>query len=196
LSSKISGSFNSAIQAREMLTEEERERVFVLDTLQVVSGHALLVLKAIELIQEQREVKEILKEIKNFIPKTHFYVIFQDPKYAEFIGRLSKTQARWIKTMKKIGIQPLIKIKDGKLERGGIVFAKNEAEALFKKVKKESKGRTIRVIINHCDNLEGANELKKLLKGIGAEVSFISEGPPILVVAGPGALMCGWQEIE
>lgn len=196
LSSKISGSFNSALQAREMFPDEQKKKIFIFDSSHVVSGHALLVLKAIELIQEQREIGEILTELKKFITKTHFYVIFQDPKYAEFIGRITKSQARWIRRMKKIGLHPLIKMKDGKLEKGGMVFAKDEAEGLFKKVKSESKGKKIRVVINHCDNLEGAKKLKNLLKTIGAEVSFISEAPPILVVAGPGALMCGWQEID
>jgi DegV family protein with EDD domain len=202
LTSKISGCYNSAIQAREMLPENEKARVFVFDTLHGAAGQALFVLRAIELIQEQREIEEIIEELKKLIPKTQTYVIFADPKGIEFIGRITKSQANWIRRMKKLGIQPVMKIKDGVLTKGGMVFAKDEPEALFKKIKKESEkerkmGKKIRVIINHADNLEGAKKLKGLLKEIGAEISFISEGPPIVcAVTGPGTLIAAWQPIE
>jgi len=202
LTSKISGCYNSAIQAREMLEEKERERVFVFDTLNGAAGEALFVLRAIELIQEQREIEEIIEELKKLILKTQTYVIFADPKGIEFIGRITKSQANWIRRMKKMGIQPVMKIKNGILTKGGMVFAKDEPEALFKKIKKESEkdrksGKKIRVVINHADNLEGAKKLKGLLKEIGTEVSFISEGPPIVcAVTGPGTLIAAWQPIE
>jgi DegV family protein with EDD domain len=202
LSSKISGCYNSAVQAKGMLNEEEKRRIFILDTLNGAAGEALFVLRAIELIQEQREIEEIVEELKKLIPKTQTYVIFADPKGIEFIGRITKNQANWIRRMKKWGIQPIMKVKDGILTKGGMVFAKDETEALFKKIKKESEkdrksGKKIRVIINHADNLEGAKKLKGLLKEIGAEVSFISEGPPVVcAVTGPGTLICGWQPIE
>jgi DegV family protein with EDD domain len=202
VSSGLSGCYNCAIEAREMLPENERKRVFVFDTQNAAAGQALFALKAIELIQEQREIEEIIEELKRLIPKTQTYVIFADPKGIEFIGRITKSQANWIRRMKKMGIQPIMKIKNGILTKGGMVFAKNEPEALFKKIKKESEkdrksGKKIRVIINHADNLEGAKKLKDLLKGIGAEVSFISEGPPIVcAVTGPGTLIAAWQPIE
>jgi len=202
VSSKLSGCYNSAIQGREMLSEKDKKRVFVFDTQNAAAGQALFVLRAIELIQEQREIKEIIEELKKLVQKTHLYVIFADPTGPEFIGRITKGQANWIKRMKKIGIQPIIKIKNGSLNKGGVVFAKDEPEALFKKIKKESEkdrksGKKIRVVINHADNLEGAKKLKSLLKEIGAEVSFISEGPPIIcAVTGPGTLISAWQPIE
>jgi DegV family protein with EDD domain len=202
LSSKLSGCYNSAIQAKEMLPEGKKERVFVFDTLNAAAGQALFVLRAIELIQEQREVEEIVEELEKLILKTQTYIIFADPKGAEFIGRITKSQANWIRRMKKLGFHPIMKIKDGILTKGGIVFAKDESEALFKKIKKESEkerksGKKIRVIINHADNLEGAKKLKDLLKEIGAEVSFISEGSPIVcAVTGPGTLVCAFQPIE
>jgi hypothetical protein len=201
VSSKVSGCYNSAIQAREMLSEKEKERVFVLDTLNAAAGQALLVLRAIELIQEQKEIEEIIEEIKNLIPETSLYLSFEDPKGVEFIGRITKSQANWIRRMKKLGIQPLMELKYGVLGKGGIIFAKDETQALFKKIQKESKkerkaGKKIRVIINHADNLGEAEKLKQMLKGAGAEVSFISEGPPIVcAVTGPGTLLVGWQPV-
>jgi DegV family protein with EDD domain len=201
LSSKLSGCYNSACQAKEMI--KTPERIFVLDSQNAAAGTALLILRAIELIQEQREINEIVKKLKNLISEVHFYLIFEDPKWLESIGRITKSQANWVRRMKKLNLRPVMKIRDGMLQKGGIVWAQDAAEVIFKKIAKESKkiraqGKKIRVIINQADNLEGAEKLKKMLKKeIGAEVSFISEGPPIIcATTGPGTLIAGWMAIE
>jgi len=202
ISHKLSGCYNSACQGKEILSEEEKERVYILDSLQAAASQALLVLRAIELIQEQREIKEVIEELKKLIPKTHLYGIFEDPKWIEAGGRVSKSQGNWIRRMKKLKIHPLITIKDGVMAKGGIIFAKDMAEALFKKIKKESKrarkeGKRIRVLIQHADNPEGAEKLRKLLKEIKAEVPFISLASPVVCShTGPGTLLAGWMPIE
>jgi len=200
ITSKISGCYNSAKQAEEMVGEGKL--IFVFDSLQASASQALLVLRTIELIQEQREIVEVINELKNLIPKTHLYIIFEDPKWIEAGGRVSRAQVNWIRRMKKINLHPLITIKNGQLTKGGVVWAKDMAEALFKKISKESKkirkeGKRIRVIITQADNLEGAKKLKKILKEIKAEVSFISlANPAIGVHVGPGSLIAGWMPIE
>ena len=198
VSSKISGCYNSAKQAEAII--QKPGKIFVLDSLSLAAGQAILVLKAIELIQEQREIGEIIEELKKEIPKIHFYFIFEDPKWIESLGRITKSQANWIRRMKKVRLHPMMKIKEGIIVKGGIIFAQDMAEALFKKILKENKkerkdGKTIRVIINHCDNPEAVKKLKKLLKEkISAEVSFTSLTPPILGVAtGPGTIFVAWM---
>jgi len=199
ITSKLSGCYNSACQAREML--EEKERVYILDTLQAAASQALLVLRAIELIQEQREINEVIDEIKKLIPSTHLYVLFEDPKWIEAGGRVTKSQANWIRRMKKLNLHPLMTIKDGIATKGGIIFAKDMAEALFKKISKESQkarkeGKRIRVIISHADNLEGAEKLRQMLKEIKAEVPFISLASPVMAAhSGPGTLISAWQPL-
>jgi hypothetical protein len=145
LTSKLSGCYNSACQAKEMLPKEQKERIYILDSLSAAAGQSLLVLRAIELIQEQREISEILDELKKLVSQTHLYLIFEDPKGIESIGRISKSQANWIRRMKKIGLHPIMELKNGIMEKGGIVFAKEMSEALFKKVLKESKKKRNRV---------------------------------------------------
>lgn len=194
VSSKISGCYNSAIQAKEIL--EGKERIFVLDSLNLP---ALLILKAIELIQKRREIEEIITELKNLIPKIHTHLIFEDPKWIEALGRITKTQADWVRRMKKVRLRPLMEIKDGLIAKGGVVFARDMAETLFKKIFKESKAsQSIRVLINHADNSEQAEKLKKMLKEkLKVEIPFITLAPPIIAAgAGPGTLIVGWMPIE
>ena len=198
LSSKLSGGYNSACQARDILPEEQKNKVFIIDSYQATCGEALLVLKAIELIQEQRGVSEIIQELKNTIPNIYVYVFLKDPKWLEWGGRISHSQANWIRRLQKIGVRPLLGIKDGVVEQIGFRFGVKE---IFKEIETKSKkvrknGKKIRVVITHCDNLEEAEKLKDILKNIKAEVSFINlTGSVVGVHVGPGALIAGWTEI-
>jgi len=200
VSSKISGCYNSAIQAKDMV--KTPGKIFIIDSLNGAAGEALLVLKALEMIGEQREIAEIINELKNLIPQVNTYVMFEDPKWIESIGRITKKQGDWVRRMKKIRLQPVMKIKEGTLGKGGIVWARDMSEALFKKIAKDSKkirkeGKKIRVIINQADNSEGAEKLRILLKKeLGAEILFISEAPMLIGAAtGPGTLIVAWQTL-
>lgn len=199
VSSKVSGCYDSAKQAQTMI--QKPKSIFILDSLSGAAGEALLVLRAIELIQEQREINEIIKELKKEISKTHLYLVFEDPKWIEASGKITESQANWIRRMKKLKFHPIMELKNGVIGKGGVVFAQDTAEALLKKILKESKrarkqGKKIRVIINHSDNLQTANKLKKMLKGkIKVEVPFISLNPPLFSAAGPGTLIVGWAAI-
>ena len=202
VSSKLSGGYNSAIQAREMLPEKEKEKIYVLDSLLGSASQAILVLRAIELIQEQRKIYNIISKLKRTIPHIHLYGFFADPKWIEWGGRITPSQAIGIRCFQKFGIRTLIGVKNGKIEKIGLRFGiKDISEALFKEIEIKSKkirrhGRKIRVVITHCDNLEAAEKLKEKLKEIKAEVSFINlVGPVVGVHIGPGTLMAAWTEI-
>jgi len=118
-SSGLSGGYNSAIQAREMLPEKEKKRVYILDSLLASAGQALVVLRAIELIQEQREIDNIILKLKKVIPNIHLYGFFADPKWIEWGGRISHSQADWLRKFQKLGIRTLMGMKNGKIEKIG-----------------------------------------------------------------------------
>jgi len=202
INSKISGCYNSACQARAMLEPEKRKRVYVLDSLQAASGQSLLVLRAVELIQEQKEIGELVEEIKKIIPSINLYGILEDPGWAEAGGRISSSQANWIRRIKKIKLYPLMLMKNGRVSSGGIVSASGMAEALYKKILKKSRrdreaGRNLRAVISHADNLPEAEKLKKMLKNIGFEISYINLASPVICAhIGPGSLLVGWHTIN
>jgi len=203
LSSKLSGAFNSALQGREMLTLDKKEKVFVLDSQNVSAGEALLVLRAIELIYSQMEIEEVLAKLKQEIPQIHAYGFLKDPKWVEWGGRVSRSQANWLRRLQKLGIRPLLGIKNGAVEKIGFrIGVKEIYEAIFKEIEARSKkvrkeGKKIRVVITHCDNLSEAKKLKERLKTIGAEISFINlTGPVFGVHVGPGSLIAAWMAIE
>jgi len=68
ITSKLSGTYNSANQAKNILGPEGGERIFIVDTLNASCGEGLLDLKAIDLIEEEKDVEEIVKELEKFVP--------------------------------------------------------------------------------------------------------------------------------
>jgi len=127
----------------------------------------------------------------------------QDPKWLEWGGRISHSQAQWLRRLQKIRISPLLGIKNGKIEKIGFSTGEKEmSEAIFKKIlsgtkKLRKENKNIRVVITHCDNPQGAQKLKEMLRQENFEVSFINLTDSIIGVhVGPGALIAAWTEID
>ena len=203
LASKLSGTYNSANQARTILREEDQKRVFIVDSLNASCGEGLLDIKAIDLIEQRKDIEEIVKELEKFVPQIYLYGIVEDPKWLESLGRISHTLANWVRRMQKIGVRPIIGIKKGVLKAIGIkAGAKDIPTALFHQFEAKTKklrlqGKKIRVAVIHGDDLEGAQRLKetieKELKGV--EVAFINLIDNVLgVLVGPNALILAWCE--
>jgi len=204
LTSKLSGTYNSAIQAKDLLEPEQKERIFVVDTLNITCGEALLVLKAIDLINEGKEVEEIIKELEKLIPRVRLYGMLEEIKWLEASGRISHTLANWVKRMQKIGFRPIIGIKKGVIKAIGIkAGAKDIPTALFHQFEAKTKqfrnrGKKIRVAITHGDNFEGAQRLKELIEKNfkNTEVVFINLIDNVIgVLVGPDTLILAWCEI-
>ena len=80
VTSKLSGSHNSAILAKTLLEPEEQPRVLIIDSLNASCSQALVVLKAIDLIKSGKELQDIVNELQEFIPHVHLFAMFSRPK--------------------------------------------------------------------------------------------------------------------
>jgi len=203
ITSKLSGTYNSACQAKSLLGPEKGGRVFVVDSLNATCGTGLLVLKAVDLINEGKNIEEIVKELEKFTPKIYLYIMLENIKWLEASGRIPPTLANWVKKMQKIGIRPIIGVKKGLVKAIGIkVGVKDVPSALFAKFKTKAEGfkkqgKKIRAAIVHGDNLEEAKKLKEMIEDEfkEVEVAFINLVDDVLaVIAGPDALALGWCE--
>jgi len=220
ITSKHSGTYNSAIQARNFLEEDynppttlplakgewapKQKRVYVVDSLNASGGEGLLVLKAIDLISEGKiETEEIIKELEEFRSKIYLRVIFKDPKWIEASGRISHTLADWVRKIEKIGIRPLLGIKKGVITAVGIkTGAKDMAGALFREIEEKTRklrreGKKIRIAITHGDNLAGVQKMEEMIKNNlkEVEISFVNLVNNIVgSLAGPDALAVAWSE--
>lgn len=203
VTSKLSGTYNSATQAKKFLPEDKRDKVFVVDSLSASGGQALLALKAAALIEQGKTAEEIAKELEELVPQIHFYIIFDNPKWIEASGRISHLVASLMKAMAGAGIRPVLTIKNGVITPAGLkTGAKDIPTGLFKqfetdikKLKKED--QKISVVITHGDDLAGAQRLKEMIeKGFSnAKVVFINIVNNVVgAPAGPNVLTLAWRE--
>ena len=203
VTSKLSGTNNSAVQAVKFLDKDKQDKVFVIDTLNVSGGQALLILKAIELIERGEEAEDIVSKIKEMIPRVHFYIMFNDPKWIEASGRVSHLVAGLMRGMAKAGIRPVLVIKDGVIVPAGLKSGvKDMSTGLFKQFEKDIKnmgigGKKIKAVITHGDDLAEAGRLKKMIeeKFGSTEIIFINMVNDVVgAIAGPDALTLAWCE--
>ena len=204
ISSKLSGGYNSAMQAKSFLKPEEQEKVFVVDSFNASAGQGLLVLRAADLInKKEKEIEEIVKELEKLVPQVHLIGMLEDPKWLEYSGRLPHILANWIRKMVKFGVRPLVGVKKGIVTAVGIkTKVKDVPSALFSELEAKTRkirgpGGKIQIAITHAGNLDGAQKLKEMIgKELKeAEIIFLSL-VDIVVGArvGPGTLICAWVE--
>jgi len=202
VSSRLSGAFNSAVQAKKFLPSQDQERIEIIDSYQGSCGEGILAIKAAQLVQEgKKNFEEIVKTLKEFISEIHLFGMLGDPKWLEAGGRLPHTLASLLRQMAKVGMRPLIGTKEGLVKIVALrMKAKDVPSALFDQFKIEAKekienGKNIIIGISHADNLEGAKKLKaKIEKEFkNVKIAFLSLVDPIVGVhGGPDTLLLSW----
>jgi len=191
-SSKLSSNYDSALKAKEMLAFSDREKVFIIDSKNISAGQSLVVLKALELIKELRNINEIVKRLSEFVPKVNVYGVLENTNWWK-----KETKSFWFKP--KETYYSLVEMKDGKMIPVDKIKSKDLAEILFKRIERSSnkeirRGAKMRAVIAHGDNPEDAQELRKKLKTVTkTEVPFVTITDPVTSInACPESLIVGW----
>ncbi len=110
LSSKMSGTYQSACIAKDMVNSEN---IYVIDSQNVTCGLGMLVLKAHKLVSENSmSIDEIVKELIKTIPRIKSTLNFESLDNLVKGGRLSKTQG-FIGGL--LGIKLNLAVEDGEM---------------------------------------------------------------------------------
>lgn len=109
ISSKMSGTFQSACIARDML---ETSDITVIDSVNVTSGLGLIVLKACKLKTEGKNIEAIKEEIIRDIPHVKSALAFESLDNLVRGGRLSKTVSV---IGSALGIRLILEVKNGEI---------------------------------------------------------------------------------
>lgn len=110
IGSTLSGTFQAAMVAK---TEFDDDRIYLVDSKNLSSGIALLVLKGTDYIKAGLSAKEIAEKLTGLVPKVRSQFAIQVLDYLHKGGRASGTQALVGKFLR---IRPIIKVVDGKLD--------------------------------------------------------------------------------
>lgn len=185
VSSKLSGTFQGAILAKELVDDIN---VYVVDSKSVSQGEVFLVEKAIELINKGVEAEVIYKKLNELRDNLKIYVLVDTLKYLVKNGRLSATSG-FLGTMLKI--KPLLVVN----EEGSLVpFEKirttsKARERLFEILTEEIKDKDVSVYIAYTSNKEEAIEFASRLKEQNnIKVEVVPLTPVVGAHAGPGTM--------
>jgi acyl-phosphate glycerol 3-phosphate acyltransferase len=199
-SSKLSGTYSSARIARSIFKKPKKLNIFVFDCFTAEVAEGLIGIKAQELISQGKKIEEILNELKEFCPKVTLLACVEDFKYVVHGGRvrLPKILIKPISLIQKIGIRPVIGLKNGKVKIFGVRFGKNMAKVLAEEINRQRKGREIKVAIAHADNFKIAQALKEELELLPkVEVLFISFVSPVVGThTGPGTIIVAFHPVD
>lgn len=189
-SSGLSGTYNSAVIAKQEILEEYPDfELEIIDTKCASVGFGLVVYKAALMAKDGKGMEEIVEAVKfNSQHMEHIFTV-DDLEYLFRGGRVSKSAA-FIGGI--LNIKPILHVADGKLVPIDKVRGRNKAfKRIIEIVKERGADLENQLIgINHGDDIEGANKLKQLLElELGCKDFLVScIGCAVGAHSGPGTL--------
>ena len=194
LSALLSGSYNSAHQAKIMLEEDQPEiNVHVFNSCSAVCGETQIALKIKELAEQGLPFKKVVREVEQFIARMQTLFVLENLENLRKNGRLTKMQAVITGTLKiKLFCQAT---PEGEITKVG--QALSVKQALVKLVDKAAKdpdhaGRL--AIVSHCNCLDRAFQVKEMLesKCQFSEVLITGAGGITTVYADDGGIVVAY----
>ena len=185
ISSKLSGTYNSAFQARKEL--EGKMEIRLVDSLTASMSTGLAVISAALAAQEGKSGPECAKIANNILEKSSIYVMLDTLEFLEKGGRIGKARSMLGNILK---IKPLLTVESGEISEFG--KARSRRAALLKLQQAASQFGPVQQIAvvystGEEDALNFAKSLEKLLPG--QEKPIVSRvGPVIGTHAGPNVI--------
>ena len=190
VTSKLSGTYNSALQGRELAGA--RCHIEVVDSLSVSMGLGLISVAAARLAEAGESLQVVMEEIRQAIPRIHTLGLFDTLKYLLRSGRLGKAKAL-LGSM--LNVKPLITMRDGELFPAGQVRTRSKGiDRLFDLVKNALNIQELAIV--HSTTPDEAGSLKERIASIFDRkwIHIARLGPALGVHGGPGTLLLALRE--
>jgi DegV family protein with EDD domain len=110
VSSKLSGTYQSATQAKEMV--KGKCRIEVVDSLQVAMGQGLIVIAAVQAAKNGANLTELAGMARRAISRIHLVAYFDTLKYLARGGRIGKAQGLLGSVL---SVKPILTTREGEM---------------------------------------------------------------------------------
>lgn len=110
VSSKMSGTYQSAVQASEMV--RAKCRILVIDSMNVAMAEGLIVISAAEAVKRGAGLDEVAALASRAITRAHLIAYFDTLKYLAKGGRIGKAQGL-LGSM--LSVKPILTIREGEM---------------------------------------------------------------------------------
>jgi len=191
LSSKLSGTYNSALQGKELV--DTKCPIEVIDSQVLTMSLGLLVIAATTIAKSGKNIQQVVEEIKQTIPSIHLLALLDTLKYLALGGRIGKVQALLGSVL---SVKPMLTIKDGELVPAGRVRSRTRGiNRLVDFVKNAVDIQDMAIVYNTTPD-----EAQTLVGRMGSifpkeRIRLARLGPALGVHAGPGVLLVALRGI-
>lgn len=193
ITSNLSGSYNSACVAKNMVLEEQPDKkIVVIDSLSTGPEMVLILRKICGLITANKDFETIIKETQEHMKNTH--VTFALSSFDNLVknGRMNKVTGFIANKLGFLGIG--IASERGTIEVKGVSRGRRKAiEAILNDMR--LRGTYIKdVVISHCQNIEFAEQVKTAILTVwnDADVTIIPTRGLCSYYAEQGGLLIGF----
>jgi len=192
ISSKLSGTYNSATLAANIMKEEYPDRsILVIDSLNCAIGQGLILRELIKMRDKGYSISETAQLAEEIIKTTRIYFSLDSLEYLKRGGRVGPTTAL---VGGILGLRPVLHLVDGAVEQLDSVPGKKKVlqlmeEGVIAALKDET--QHINLCVGHILSEEEATAFKNKVEtalGINITTPLTEVGATIGTHAGPGAL--------
>jgi DegV family protein with EDD domain len=185
ISSKISGTYNSATIAKKTMMSQCP--IEVIDSKFNSAGLGLVVTAAARVAQAGAGLSEVINEAIKSVNQVGMFGMFVTMKYLARSGRVNKTIAA---ASSILNVMPLLTFHDGEIVRAGLVRSINKGVGrIYDFVKNNTPISELTIV--HSNVAEQAGQLKKRLREFIQEekINIAELGAGLGVHGGPGVLL-------
>jgi len=192
ISSRLSGTYNSAIQGKKLVENECPIEVVDSQTVSIATG--LIAMEAAKIAMSGRSLQQVAAEVRQIVPYIHLIILFDTLKYLAKGGRIGKAKALMGSVL---SVKPLLTVKDGELVPAGQVRTRSKGiERLFDFAKNAIDIQDLSIL--HSTTPDEAQILAERIGSIfpRERITIARLGPGLGVHGGPGVLAIGFREKE
>lgn len=188
ISSKLSGTIQSALQAKELMSAAG-EKVTIVDSLTTAMAMGFIVLAAARAAQDGASLRECQQIAEKAREHVGVYFVVDTLEFLHRGGRIGGAQ-RFLGTA--LNMKPVLSLRDGRVEAVERIRTKGKAiERVLELVAEDVKGRSpVRLATLHANAAEEAKQLLERASAMfQATESIFSEVSPVIGAhAGPGTV--------
>ncbi len=185
VSSKMSGTYNSALQAQAALPERS---ISLYDTLSASMGGAWQIIVGAEAAQQGEDARAVLQAMESTRARIHTYFTIDTLKYLAASGRAPTLQAM---VGNLLDIKPTMRIQDGTLALVGKVRGRKRSKReLLDLVAGEVGDKPVRLAVVNANIADEAAEMAESARERldVRELLVVELGPVLGALTGPGTL--------
>jgi DegV family protein with EDD domain len=183
LSSKVSGTYNSALMAAQSVGDG---KIDVVDSLSTSMALGFMALEAANLARAGRDRQTIAECLRGLVPKARVICVVDTLTYLERGGRIGKARAL---LGSLLNVKPILQLKDGEVVPLG--RARGRPQALNRLVELlERDGKVSRLAIMHGAARADAEQLRERVASTypGVDIQLTEIGAVLGTHTGPGVI--------